>query len=437
MKHEQSNLAIRLLLTASIYALYFWVSNILTTNKSLALGDAAAHQFDPHGAASALLAMQTNNQLFDTASTVLWFATSASIFFIWLKPLRYFVRAVFLAVFAFAISSAIFLPNQAMAYYSINSNDAKETQDIQANETGFLVNMKSGATDGQSKLDSATFKDLKKVSTQRVEIPHEQVINPGWLIVPNYWVSIVRLLKVNRQPVSREWVTSETRGTSSKDEGFRFETAQSHDGRTGIVVSAFIREEDAALYLYWYGPKPINQDDPQQRYASVVYAESLAEVVDMNVRRKVQEVLAREFGKLATDEAITKKAEVMAIVKKEVVDDFAKQGITITTLGYAEGITWGNPAIQKAMDDVYIAGKSALIAKAQAETLPVQMEMANIEMRHAQARAIEILAQRWGGTLPALPNWVATPESFSATAATLFRSLSGPSEVKPVSTIGK
>ena len=88
-------------------------------------------------------------------------------------------------------------------------------------------------------------------------------------------------------------------------------------------------------------------------------------------------------------------------------------GITVTTLGYAEGLTFDNPEIQKAIDLTFVAMKNAQSAQAQMQTLPIQEKILDLKIREMDAESRQTLAGRWNGSaanvLPALPSWVVLP----------------------------
>lgn len=308
-------------------------------------------------------------------------------------------------------------PDQARAYY--DTKDYPEYREVMPNETAFLIPEVGETKAGQAAFMSEQFLNERKVAMKRVQIPHTLIRNPGWAY--DYYVPAARLMLVDRSPVSREWVSAGERGTSTKDQGIRFETAESVTMRTGVVISAFVKEEDASKFVYWFGARAAggNPSDPQVNFASVIYGKSLAEVVDENVHRTVQAVMAKEFGRRTTDEAIHGKAQVIDAVEAEVRRVFEPMGITITTIGYAEGLTFDNPKIQDSIDMTFMAMKNAQSAQAQMQTLPVQEKILELKIREMDAQSRQVLANRWNGSatgvLPALPSWVVLPDGWLST----------------------
>ncbi|MCJ2086962.1 hypothetical protein MKK88_13320 [Methylobacterium sp. E-005] len=338
---------------------------------------------------------------------------------VWLVPGR---RAPLAAVLLGL--GVVAMPEPSRAYFS--KYDYGEYIEILPNQSAFVIPESGDTKTSQAQFGSERFLAESKVAAKRVQIPHTKLPNTGTL--SDYYVPAARLIIVDRTPVSREWTTSANRGTSSADQGFRFETADSIGLSTSVVISAFVKEEDAAKFLYWFGTKPAAQDTDEARFASVLYGRSLAEVVDGNVHRTVQAALAREFGRRSTDDAIRQKAEIMAAVEKVVTDQFAPMGVTVTTLGFADELSFANAAIQAAIDDTFMANKRAQSAQAQLATLPIQERILDLEIRRLDAQARQTLAGRWNGNASGfLPSWVIIPSGILGTVRSWF----GAGESKP------
>ena len=352
-------------------------------------------------------------------STLPFLTFIAVLALIWLVPAR---RAP-LAMILVGLGGMV-LPEPARAYFS--KYDYGEYVEILPNQSAFVIPETGDTKTSQAQFGSERYLAESKVAAKRVQIPHTKLPNTGTL--SDYYVPAARLIVVDRTPVSREWTSTASRGTSATDQGFRFETADSIGLSTSIVISAFVKEEDAAKFLYWFGTKPAAQDSDEARFASVLYGRSLAEVVDGNVHRTVQAVLAREFGRRSTDEALHQKAEIMTAVEKVVIDQFAPMGVTVTTLGFADELSFANPAIRAAIDKTFMANKDAQSAQAQLATLPIQERILDMEIRRMDAQARQTLAQRWNGSASGfLPSWVVVPSDLLATVRGWF----GGGEAKP------
>lgn len=323
-------------------------------------------------------------------------------------------KVQFLSIIAL---TTVLYTNESYAYY--DTQDITEYVEIQPNWTAFLIPETGANKDSQAAFMSEKYLSDNKVAMKRVQIPH--VLLKNYMLSRDHYIPASRLLEVDRTPVTREWVSSTNRGTSTKDEGFHFESAESINVSTGIVISAFVKEEDAPKFVYWFGAKTNNNvdvNDPSVTFNSVIYAKSLAEVVDDNVKHKVQSVLAREAGKYPLVELSLHKADIISIVEKEVKETFSVMGITISYVGYAESLTY-DPRIQESIDRVFIANKRAEEVKQLASTVSYEQAMVNINYINAQAEALKKSAEKWNGSIQ-LPNWIVLPESLSKAVAGLF-----------------
>ncbi|QGY01931.1 hypothetical protein MMSR116_08605 [Methylobacterium mesophilicum SR1.6/6] len=407
---------IRAGLSLGAIAVFAGLPRLASTEAGLAAGRVAVEQLSDSAAGP--LKTQIASDLAG-GSTLPLLALLAVLAVIWLVPAR---RAP-LAVLLFGLGTAA-APEPADAYFS--KYDYGEYIEILPNQSAFMIPESGDTKTTQAQFGSEKFLSESKVAAKRVQIPHTKLPNTGTL--SDYYVPAARLIIVDRTPVSREWTTSASRGTSSADQGFRFETADSIGLSTSVVISAFVKEEDAAKFLYWFGTKPSAQDTDEARFASVLYGRSLAEVVDGNVHRTVQAALAREFGRRSTDDAIHQKAEIMASVEKAVIDQFAPMGVTVTTLGFADELSFENAAIQAAIDDTFMANKRAQSAQAQLATLPIQERILDMEIRRSDAQARQTLAGRWNGSASGfLPSWVVIPSDVLGTVRGWF----GGGETKP------
>lgn len=382
---------------------------LASTEAGLAAGRVAVRQLSDSDAAP--LKTQIASDLAGSA-TLPCLALIVVLAVIWLVPAR---RAP-LAILLLGLGAFVG-PEPARAYFS--KYDHGEYIEILPNQSAFMIPESGDTKTTQAQFGSERFLTESKVAAKRVQIPHTKLPNTGTL--SDYYVPAARLIIVDRMPVSREWTTSANRGTSSTDQGFRFETADSIGLSTSVIISAFVKEEDAAKFLYRFGTKPAAQDTDEARFASVLDGRSLAEVVDGNVHRTVQAALAREFGRRSAEDAIHQKAEIMAAVEKAVIDQFAPIGITVTTLGFADELNFENTAIQAAIDDTFMANKRAQPAQAQLATLPIQERHLDLEIRRSDAQARQTLASRWNGNASGfLPSWVVIPSDILGTVRGWF-----------------
>ena len=83
-----------------------------------------------------------------------------------------------------------------------------EYVEIDTSETGFLIPLE-GDSGQQAKFQSEDYLKQRKVATKRVQILHRWS-QEGRMEITGKWISSVRLIKVNRSPVTREWTTEQS-----------------------------------------------------------------------------------------------------------------------------------------------------------------------------------------------------------------------------------
>src|SRR5262249_44062829 len=90
----------------------------------------------------------------------------------------------------------------------VRSYDRPEYVEIDTSETGFLIPLEGDMAE-QVKFQSEDFLKQHKVAAKRVQITHRWSQEGRWP-TDGRWIPTVRLVKVNRSPVTREWVTTQT-----------------------------------------------------------------------------------------------------------------------------------------------------------------------------------------------------------------------------------
>src|SRR5579883_2361401 len=85
----------------------------------------------------------------------------------------------------------------------IRPYDVPEFVEVDSSESAFLIPLE-GDTTNQAAFQSVKFLEEKKIATKRVQITHRWQ-QMGYL--PNWgkYVATVRLVKVDRRPITREW----------------------------------------------------------------------------------------------------------------------------------------------------------------------------------------------------------------------------------------
>lgn len=220
-------------------------------------------------------------------------------------------------------------------------------EEIDTNETAFLVPLE-GNTDAQGKFMSEDYLNQNKVGAKRVSLPQRQV-STGRMWWAYKYVPTMRVVKVDRTPVTREWTEESTTGTSTKDDALAVESKDSIGFSIGATITAMIEEDNAAKFLYYYAGKP------------------LPEVVDENVRSFVKTCVGQKFGDLPLEAKLgdegqvleagckDSKVKIFAECAETASKAFSERGISIVNLGYADGLSYDNPQIQQSIDNAYVA----------------------------------------------------------------------------------
>jgi len=250
--------------------------------------------------------------------------------------------------------------------------DKPEFVEIDTSETGFLIPLE-GDTAQQAKFQSEDYLLQRKVAAKRVQITHRW-LQEGRLSTDGRWIATVRLVKVNRSPVTREWATEQTTvansgGIQRTDKAIWIESADSVGFSMGFTCTAFIPEDDAARFLYWYP------------------SGSLVEVMDREVRGRIQQTAAEVAAKYPLDILRAKKQEIADAVKKDLTALFAARGVTITTVGMFGGMTYENPEIQRSIDGTFIAQQLKVVAEAKFEAQKKENERIELEANAVAEKA--------------------------------------------------
>ena len=242
--------------------------------------------------------------------------------------------------------------------------DRPEYHEVDTSESAFLIPLE-GDTAAQTAFPSVQFLEERKVAAKRVLIPHRWS-QTGRLPTQGEWLGTVRLVKVDRRPITREWTRSAASGTAPKDQAVAVESRDSVNFTVGIACTANIPEELAAVFLYAYPSK------------------SLAEMMDSEVRARVQQVVSEEAARYDLTQVVGKKNEIVKAVRDDVVPFFEARGIRITAVGILGGFQFENAEIQKAIDDAVKASQMKVVAEAEREAQEVRNKSLRLE---AEGRA--------------------------------------------------
>jgi hypothetical protein len=234
--------------------------------------------------------------------------------------------------------------------------------EISNSQEGFLIELEGD----NAQADSSAEEYLKSrlVQQKRVEIPYRW--KQTWRL-PNWgrWIPAARLVIVDRAPENRLWVADRDRGTSDKNEAVWLESKDSVSFSTGIAITARIESrEDAIKFLANYPARPQQKANPEETYQ--VKVSSLAQIMDEEIKNKVQEILSDKANEYDMDQLRDQKTEIVSAVRQQCREFFKERGITITTLGMAGGFTYANPGVQEAIDAVFEAQQDKQVAIAEA-----------------------------------------------------------------------
>jgi hypothetical protein len=285
---------------------------------------------------------------------------------------------------------------------------AEKFEDIGPNESAFVVPLEGATKANQGKFESVEYLEEKKVAAKRITIAR-RYRSVGRLPWAAEIVDTVRIIKVDRSPVSRHWTAERETGTTQQDDAIYVESKDSIGFGIGCTITAAVEEPSSATYLYHF---------PQAR--------PLSQVVDKDVRASVTKILAREFGARDLAQCKTDKASIFEIAFNETSAYWKDFGVTIRMLGHSGGLCYENPKIQEAIDRNYEAEmeieRNQNLAEAQKhenarilsievtnreraeefnKALEAQTAKIDLEIRRMQAEATLEAAKRWDGGMPA------------------------------------
>lgn len=271
------------------------------------------------------------------------------------------------------------------AGFSFLSGCGRDAVEIKPYESAFLIPYE-GNTKNQTSFSSEEFLKENKVPGKRVIITYDYKFGLGNL--PD-----AILIKVNRTPVTREWVQGKD-GSTTKNQGVRAESIESISFIAGFNCTVMIKEEDTAKYLYMY---PSNME--------------LSKVMDDEIRAVIGSKFSEECSKKSMSEIIQNKSEILKTVKSFADKHFEARGITISILGYKDDFTYPDKSIQEAINKAFKASKD-LEAQENINEKKLSEAEANKKAMEIQAQAIkdvirlkelenqEAAIKRWNGKMP-------------------------------------
>lgn len=302
------------------------------------------------------------------------------------------------------IASALGL--SAIALSSCAPYKTLDVVEVKSNETAWAIPLDAMSDNGQVKFNSVGFLNQKKVAAKRIMVDKvSRSTGRMWYDVE--WIPATRVITVDRSLVTRQWTDGDV-GTTKDDEGIGVVTRDSVKLRVGLTITASIDEDDASTYLYYHGARPLH------------------EVMDQNIRSFAVAELTKEYSLLSLNEAQVKGDDIYSKLFADAVKAFKPKGILIQYLGNAEGLTYGDPTVQAAINKRYLAEQDAKTAEQEqaaqkirnattvlnaqasadaAKKLFDAKEAASfqndLQVRLITAQAQQTMANRWNGGMPA------------------------------------
>ncbi len=244
---------------------------------------------------------------------------------------------------------------------------------IQPNEEAFLLPF---TTNIELQTSTHTEDYLRKslVYTQQVKVPQQWVPRGYEFVGANgEWRDAAILVRVDKTPVTREWTADPNSGTSAKNEAIWVMTSDQVEFSTGWTCTARVSSRDDAVKFLHNYPNG-----------------ALAQVMDQEVRAKIQSAFGLEVTDLPMQELRLKATPHIQTVVDMVTSFFAERGITITNLGISGGFVYKDPSIVKTLVEVFNAEQAKLIAIAETSTQAEKNKTLQLE---ADSRAKAILTE--------------------------------------------
>ena len=207
-------------------------------------------------------------------------------------------------------------------------------QEVQPQQTAFVIPLETGTKEKQSVMKSEQYLEANKVAAKRIYIP-TQWHQEGRMGYTGKWIPSVRVILVDRTPVTREW-TDEGNGTSgTKKEDIEVESKESIGFGIGITATGSIPEEWASRFLYNYNGR------------------TLELVMDKDVRGYIQNILTSEFGIRMLSDCQADRKIIFDTMRVMTIKYFANMGVRIMNIGAAGGFNYIDVAIQNSINDKF------------------------------------------------------------------------------------
>jgi len=289
-------------------------------------------------------------------------------------------------------------------------------KEIQPNETAFVIKLEG--ENKQAKFDSIEYLKDRKVAAKRIEIPRRWK-STGYMYWSGEYIDLIKVITIDRTPVTVEWTAEKESGTANKDQGIWAESDDSVGFSTGFACSAYVSEDDSPTFLYYYPEKSLQYvmdkevrtafqgvvAEVSARYKMDTLRNRKQEIID-SVRYGIKEVEIMEIVKETNEKGEEIEKEVVKVLNapsKEVDENgdelynpsregvirfFKRRGLTITTTSMFGGFKYENPDVQKSIDATFIAQQEKVVNAARLEAQNDANERLVSEVT-AQAKAVK------------------------------------------------
>ncbi len=265
-------------------------------------------------------------------------------------------------------------------------------EEIEPDETAFVIPLEEG-TSAQKQFESVAYLEGKKVAAKRILIPQRLSKQGRWR--KNYkYIPTVKVVKVSRVWVSREWTEETETGTTEKKQALRMESKDSIGFKYPCNLTGYVAEADTSLFLYSFGGLPLEEiiDGPIRNDAQSELAMRFGDVNLKDIIASAQGTLNEGAVVSLSAQDISKKKmfeEVLAVL----IAKYKLVGITIPTFGPAGQLQYEEDEIQKAINKSFAAEIDVKAAKSEklAEDTRILMRAAAAKSYEANKDAQEAL----------------------------------------------
>jgi hypothetical protein len=253
---------------------------------------------------------------------------------------------------------------------------------VEPNETAFVIPLEQGNKDAQGSFKSQKYLEENKVAAKRIYVPTKwHKYGRGWW--KGKYIPTVRVIKVDRAPVTREWTAANGTGTSgNKKEDIEVESRESIGFGIGITATASVPEEWASLFLYSYSGRNLEQ------------------VMDNDVRAYIQNILTSEFGIRDLSICQAERKAIYDTMRIRTTKYFATMGVRIMNIGAAGQFNYTDKKIQTSINEKFASEMKKTTAENEVlaaqkfararDAIVAQKKLdANIEFINALAKAAE------------------------------------------------